>query len=160
MDQPYKNKSIESWLIEKVNDKYTLSVYDKAAIKKHYGGFYDEKQFYKYYKKDDIDVLLSKDEELFYCSDECKYDKYVNNICDVIEIYEDYDRVISHNPSSNIFHASTLFKNLVNFCESNNMHIYVPSIDNTCSVTATIKYPVIDLSMKKAFYEFCRENTF
>lgn len=164
------NRDLEMWLHDKVNDKYIEDVYDKSDIKNHYGGDYDEKQFYKYHKKDDIDIKLSLPEnESLLCID-TENKKYIYEIAkeygesyekNVVEVMERYgDKIISHNPSSNIAHTSTLFKRLIDCCEHNKLGLSVPNIDKTNTVTSVGRHEIINLSMKKAFYEFCKDNTF
>lgn len=164
MENNKSDQKLTSWLLKKVNDNYIHSIYDKTDIKNHYGGEYDEKQFYKYYRKDDIDLKLSQHHhESLLFDDEPQYDEDMsyedeNNIVEIMELYG--DKIISHNPSSNIAHTSTLFKQLLDCIERNKLCISIPRIDKTNTVLSVGKHDIIDISMKKAFYEFCKENTY
>jgi hypothetical protein len=159
------NRQLKNWLLDKVGDSCVEDVYDKTTIKHHYGGDYDDTYFYTYYKKDDIDNELSitENESLLYLDEEELLEESPeHNVVEVMErhVIKNDDIIISHNPSSNIAHTSTLFKKMIDHGYNNRTNMSIPSVDATNTVTTIVSKPLIDVSMKQAFYQFCKDNTF
>jgi len=153
------DNNLEKWLLKKITNSCVDNVWDEMLIKNHYGGEYDKTDFSTYYKNNDIDIKLSFPENDLHVKKECNdSEQYEQNIAEIAEHYDDV--IISHNPSSNIAHASTLFKKIIDCCDYNDTIINVPVVDVENMVISNDEKPLFDVDMKHAFYEFCKDNTY
>ena len=152
---------LEKWLLKKITNPCVYNVCDEMLIEHHYGGEYEKTDFSTYYKNNDIDVKLSFPENDLHVhiKDVCdNSEQYEQNIAEIAEHYNDV--IISHNPSSNIAHASTLFKKIIDCCDYKDTIVNVPVVDTENMVISNDEKPLFDVDMKHAFYEFCKDNTY
>jgi hypothetical protein len=153
--------NLEKWLLKKITNSCVHNICDEMLIKHHYGGEYDKIDFNTYYKIDDIDVKLSfpkNDLSVHFKDGHDNSEIHEQNIAEIAEHYDDI--IISHNPSSNIAHSSTLFKKIIDCCDYNDTNVNVPVVDIENMVISNDKEPLFDIDMKHAFYEFCKDNTY
>jgi len=148
----YQYPKLEQWLDSKVNDKTILI---KEEINKnsipHYQSQYAKSN---YYTNDDTD-LKSNNELMFDIINNTKrnkLDKYL------LPLSQYMDHILLY-PNTNRYHANYLFRKLIDTTKNNN-YIYNNEYNEYNEETNNYKsINLIDISLKKAFYKFCYDNT-
>jgi hypothetical protein len=176
---PRRDKSalMSKWLNSKVNDQDILSTYEPTEMSLN--------PLQKYYLIDNLSLYYYPDDDDLSCDESflpiidpmddgtyVAFDDYDKNISDYLSIYTEryrpeiffnnksaYDKLKQKDeknvlilPHTNRYHTSHLFKGLVNYCNANGC--FYPKFEEEGD-----DFSLFDLSMKKAFYEFCYNNT-
>jgi len=137
-----KKLTLEDWLKKRVmGAKSKYDYYDENLLPFNY----DKTRYNKYYDDDDIDIkntsiimkrILENEED----------NPTVVNLEYYVEQYENdnglVNREVNIPPNTNHYHAGFLFKSLIEY----NLN------DDKSDI-------IIDKSMKKSFYKFCKDNS-
>ena len=173
---------LESWLQTKVKDKYipTKEYAFRGMLLPPLSPFMSLEEYRTYYSvKGDLDEKLSDktwegilELEKTEFPEEFKKNRRLQFLNRYLEKYgtgKEKKRIFLA-PNTNHFHASWLFKRMLLFCKTRGASFELSDYkkgtiealynDEKKSASATFELPLLDPSFKKAFYLFCKKNTY
>lgn len=151
-------------MYRKTNQKNTLRDWLKLPVNTEIlENEYDKHNYRNYYDEDDIDI--SPDNNYII---ECIENTKIYNPDDltdkqrlldsVIERYDNRKKILI-DPFTKHYHASVLFKKLINSTANTTHSISFTDENGKIIYDLDKDIPIFDKSMKKAFYRFCFRNS-